>query len=397
MEWLAIWGVAQTAAFLFKPILENLAIEVAKGIGESYVGECFKRVFSPLHRKPLARATGRAVKELLELIEDELRDAELDESQLKSFIPDIEQFIQHQEVSQIIGTSFLETDSTRVFDTAVFAGVWEKLEGVHRLPDEFGWQRISKRFARKVAEIRASTAELRETFDSLSTAVADALIELKGLPPDFDLDTYRDALIERFGNLSFESLDTTGAYYSAVRLWSVFVPQSVRETHDYNPRLLEIPKEQQQRLMDAGELEATAFGLDEKQLEEQRREYFDRPDRPVLDVTGDASLPHTVILGDPGSGKSSLLRYLALQWARIEDVNQRYTQLLPLLIELRDYHRWECHSHKSFLRYLHEAPTLAQFESTDAGPPAETTGPSRAASGRTGRGLRPGTAPGCGQ
>jgi len=37
-----------------------------------------------------------------------------------------------------------------------------------------------------------------------------------------------------------------------------------------------------------------------------------------------------VILGDPGSGKSSLLRYLAVKWAQ-----QDSSDNIPLLIELR--------------------------------------------------------------
>lgn len=33
-------------------------------------------------------------------------------------------------------------------------------------------------------------------------------------------------MVERFGNVDFTSLDTTGTYYNEVKLWSVFVPQS---------------------------------------------------------------------------------------------------------------------------------------------------------------------------
>lgn len=59
-------------------------------------------------------------------------------------------------------------------------------------------------------------------------------------------------MIKPIDNLNFEMLAATGPFYSGVRLWSVFVPQSARECHQYNPRLLEIPKEHQQRLLDAG-------------------------------------------------------------------------------------------------------------------------------------------------
>ena len=180
--------------------------------------------------------------------------------------------------------------------------------------------------------------------------------ELAGLPPEFDLETYREALVERYGTVDLASLDTTGAYYE-VRLWSVFVAQSVRECHEYDPQLLEVPKDELLRLVEAGELDAAQLEESEKLHDERRRAYVNQTPKPVQAVTDDAAILRQVILGDPGSGKSSLLRYLALQWARINDANQRYTQPLPLLIELREYNRWHCPSHKGFLKYLHEAST----------------------------------------
>jgi len=113
---------------------------------------------------------------------------------------------------------------------------------------------------------------------------------------------------------------------------------------------------------------------------ERRQAYVNQPPKPVLEVVGEptalaaclgdattsktrptlarsAHIQRLVVLGDPGSGKSSLLRFLALRWARIDDANLRYTQPLPLLIELREYNRWECANGKSFSKYLHEAST----------------------------------------
>ncbi len=356
LEWLAIWGVGQATWFVFPPILEDLAKAVAKDSAKSYVGSCFKKVFSPIHRKPLAAATGRALKELLELIQNELLDADLEREQIEEWIDKVRRFTEHDEVREAIGSLYLEPDYK--LDPATFARAWQSIPVCADLPDEFSWPRVSKRFARKVAEIRQASGELKETFDSLAAArMSDDMRELVGLPPAFDLETYRDALSERFGNLNFEMLDTTGAYYSAVRLWSVFVPQSVRECHEYYPQLLEIPKEHLERLLKKGELDAEELAEAEKHHDVRRRKYISQPLRPVLDVVVDPTIQRTVILGDPGSGKSSLLRFLALRWARIEDANLRYTQPLPLLIELRDYNLWDCPNGKSFPKYLHEAST----------------------------------------
>jgi hypothetical protein len=188
------------------------------------------------------------------------------------------------------------------------------------------------------------------------------------LPAELDAERYRAALLKQFDMLNFEMLDTTGAFYSGVRLWSVFIPQSVRECHQYNPRLLEIPKEHQQRLLKAGEITAADLEEAEHQSDRQRQEYFSQPLRPVLDVVDEAlgatssrAGQKLVILGDPGSGKSALIRYLALRWARIAESTVRDAQPIPLVIDLREYGRWECEGRKGFVRFLEEAPVWHEW------------------------------------
>jgi signal recognition particle GTPase len=92
---LIAWGATQAAWSVFRPILEDLAKDVAKDTAKSYVGKCFQNVFSVIHRKPLTKATGLAIKELLEQIENELLDADLDPEQVRKTIPAVKGFIEH--------------------------------------------------------------------------------------------------------------------------------------------------------------------------------------------------------------------------------------------------------------------------------------------------------------
>ena len=76
------WGI-KGAWSAFGPVLEDFAKSIAEDAAKSYVGKCFGSVLSPLNKKPLTKAAGLAVKELLKLLEDELLDAELETRELE--------------------------------------------------------------------------------------------------------------------------------------------------------------------------------------------------------------------------------------------------------------------------------------------------------------------------
>src|SRR5262249_27027922 len=77
----------------------------------------------------------------------------------------------------------------------------------------------------------------------------------------------------------------------------------------------------------------------------KQEEYTHSPIRSATDVIDDTRVGNIVLVGDPGLGKSTLLRWLALRWA------ETGKHSLPLLIELRRY-VGDVHTYSSFLEFL---------------------------------------------
>ncbi|MGW4647307.1 NACHT domain-containing protein [Kitasatospora sp. NPDC004289] len=141
-----------------------------------------------------------------------------------------------------------------------------------------------------------------------------------------------------------------------IELRQVFVPQLSR------PFEARIPDDLRRLLTEAGELVEGPLppGLDSamaRQLSDQQRAVTPRP---VLEVLADGAARRLVVLGDPGAGKSTLAKYLALALAgALDRPPQELAPLagyVPLLVELRQYaqERWRERSFEDFLDHVHE-------------------------------------------
>ena len=177
-----------------------------------------------------------------------------------------------------------------------------------------------------------------------SAAIADLVSALQKYFPSssgqtqaaiggFDLVQYRDGLRIRYSHLKLESLETSGVDHGPLLLLRIFVEQNVRACQQLNPRAYELPKEYQRRLKEKGAMERE---IRELEIEQLRQSYFQQSTRPVLEVLANPVQRLFTILGDPGSGKSVLLQYFALHWARLPDL-EIATHAVPLLIELKTY------------------------------------------------------------
>jgi len=353
-DWLLIWGVTQATGALVKPVLEDFAKDVVKDSAKDYVKNCFGSVFKPLQKEAHEKALGKALKELVQLIDAELRNAGVPESQTEAWAGDVKQFIRTKGLQEALRQAF--SSSNCAVDGALLKQDWRQLPEPSPLPPDFDWDYVAKAFSRKLRALREEDGDLRQILQTQAAVETAAHTrQALGVQPDFHLQPYREALLERYANLHFDTLDMSGANYDGVKLWSVFVPQTVREAREYLPQLYEIPKEYLRRLVECGELDSEYAALAKELVEERRRAYLDQLPRSVQELVADDQLTRLVFLGDPGAGKSSLLQHLALQWARIESAAEREALPLPLLIEFKEYDRWDCPNGKSFVRYLHDA------------------------------------------
>ncbi|MDY7002806.1 MAG: HEAT repeat domain-containing protein [Cyanobacteriota bacterium] len=343
VEWLAIWGVTQAVGFVFKPILEDLAKDAAKDYAKDFFKSSIGNVIKGLNREPLQKAMGKAIKEFLELIQQELEYADLDETQLKQYIKPLKQFIKNPDVAKTLGSAL--QNEVKVLDTKTLATIGNEIN--LSLPNNFNWGRVGKLYLKKAKAIRIESDELRKILDSENLdKLANQNTEIK---PEFDLEKYQEGIREQYGNLKLESLDTSGCAYNQLKLWQMFIPQNVRESQEFLPQVHEIPKEYLKQLKDSGQ-----FGEDfsQEQLEGLRRRYLERPISSVLELIKNSNYQYLVILGDPGSGKSTLLQYIALEWAELP-LKDLPLQPIPILIELRTYVRnHNANKCKDFLDFL---------------------------------------------
>lgn len=300
VDWLVLWGVTQVFGFAFKDVLVKLATAAL----EDYVKDFFKGSIKDLvdlaKEKPLKVAFGQALKEFLGLVQQELEDVEVDATELEQYANSLDQFVCAPAVLENFGKPFQEAlgntsqADSQSLDTAILAQTWNNLN-LKTLPKNFDWERVAKRYKKKADSILRESKELRELLNAENLReMRKALEEIAPISPDFEFSRYRDGLITAYEKLKLDTLDTSGCNYS-LQLWRMFVAQNVRE--------------------------------------ESNSQHI----CSILDILNDdKSYKYTVILGNPGSGKSSLAQYKAITWARTQLSTLPLLEL-PLLIELRNY------------------------------------------------------------
>jgi hypothetical protein len=348
VEGLLALGAAEVGKALFDQVLK-----LGQAAGQDYVKDffkgCLKEGITSAQPEVAKKAVASAVKAFLLIVVDELEDQDLSRAEIRDrYDPALIQFVQDETVKPLLGKAF-EKDCAAIDPTAL-ANCWKRssLRGqpLPILPAEFDWAHVGSQYLKKVRRIVRETPELRSLLETeLLEAIAQNTTQLS---PGFDLAKYRESLQCSYGHLKLYAIDSTDRG-DAIKLWSMFIEQTVREA--LPPTRYEVPLDVKQQLQAAGQLETD---LAAAALEQYRSEYFQQPARKVLEVVDEAQIPgfsekpgisqQVVILGDPGAGKSTLLQYLALDWV------EGKTEALPLLIELREYAMAHVNN---FLEFLH--------------------------------------------
>ncbi|MCY1144750.1 HEAT repeat domain-containing protein [Actinoplanes sp. Pm04-4] len=120
-----------------------------------------------------------------------------------------------------------------------------------------------------------------------------------------------------------------------IQLASVFVEPSVRA----DPPPVELPREWSQPPDGAMADRSLPDDVDTETMAVLHDAYRAKPQQPVFDVLSDPRRRLVVLLGDPGAGKSTVARYVALQ-ASEEHPDPRLAAIrdfLPIVVEVRMY------------------------------------------------------------
>lgn len=335
-------------------VLKPIAAKVA---GSLFASVLAKKLTDKAQQKQIELCVEGLCEEWLVSVLRSLQDIDYPDTALKDlfqhYCHDLEKFVKDETVAEELLKPLTETTSNYQLDSALLQSRWQELN-LQDLPGEFEIEEICRLYLRRVQKQGIVSAELRALYlAQLAQDSNNYLHAIRGYWPDFDLDRYKERLTTRYKTLDLSALTppTRDDIEVSVLLQDVFIPQTVKENRP--PR--ELPKELQ---------DGKFKGLADLQADDSKRiDWIQQTVKPVLDIFDKHKL---VILGDPGSGKSSLARFLLLSCLspKIETGTtpawlEPLKGHLPLLIELRSYiaavNQKHCNNFLTYCHYLGES------------------------------------------
>ncbi|MFC9870755.1 NACHT domain-containing protein, partial [Streptomyces rochei] len=201
-------------------------------------------------------------------------------------------------------------------------------------------------------------SDARSDWQRLLDSAWQEIVNARGRPPvasgmeaaaDAAVARYFERLVQTCGRVNLDVLGSgeRAGEQPAIRLRQVFEAPPA----SWNPPKPELPARLWQELVERGELPAEELppGLREEQVRAWQKSRAERPPVSVLEAVASPEGKRLALLGDPGAGKSTLARYLALALAGgLEEVPAELMDLVkagavPVVVELRhlaDSGRW---------------------------------------------------------
>ncbi len=195
-------------------------------------------------------------------------------------------------------------------DPTVLAFGWNYLEAAPDLPEGFSWARIAERYRKSLTTERILSPDLRDQLAGQNLERIHRLLEgHAGVQPEADEARYAERMREKYRVLDLSAmLPPTADERGEMLLRHAFVPQNLR----YDPPPVELPRDLLRRLVaDGAQPEEATDEHTARQLE-MLQQSGSHPVEPLLEAVAAPANRKLVLLGGPGSGKSTLTRYLLL-------------------------------------------------------------------------------------
>lgn len=304
----------------------------------------------------------------------------------------VEEFLNSGAVAEHLLETARDPGNDSLPDPQLLESEWMS-SGGFELPVPLVWEMVAAYFRKGAKDKAFVTPEVREVLNAQNIDAIRALGEkLVGVQITVKQEQYVSRLRKKYAAVELANLAPAYAEDPGVLVVSdVFEPQHVRE----NPPPVEIPRDELEKLArdskrDGTDDESIIALLDEmgedsgqnvaERWKFQRASYAEQSVRPVLDVISRKDNRLVVLTGEPGAGKSILMRYLLLgiidpveaddrreHWSRHfvptpdegGDLSRSVEHHFPLLIELRDYYftkrdEDEVNSFSDYVEYLGE-------------------------------------------
>jgi hypothetical protein len=354
-------------------VLGNLARELITDASKDYLKDKLKSVFEWLEKLgerdkvelAYQDAMEQAYGACLEMLLLNIKSFGYTDEELKQYRSSIEAFIKDDRVAEELLNAVREPGHDDLPSPDVLRERWKAVGG-QELPSDTLWNAVVIAFRRQATKRLILSDELRELLNAQNLQHLKELIERQGgVKVQVRRDRYSQRMRTKFSPVDLANLmpayaDDPGRMV----IRDVFVAQNVRE----NPPPVEIPKDLAERLSKGARHETgddTQEDLDEQQLEKLRTTYVNQSPKPVLDVIAAPDNRLLVLTGEPGSGKSTLMRYLLTgiieppidrQSGKPLPWTLTFKDAFPLLIELRDFYALrridECDSFLEYVAYM---------------------------------------------